>query len=65
MDLVVLLQETRQVFIVGNEAIVKDGYALFIIHVRVGKAVENLTIRGVPRVKDCEFTLQLVFVLRE
>jgi len=48
MDLVVLLQNTRKVLIVGYEAIVKDSYALFFIQVRVGKAVKNLTIRGVP-----------------
>ena len=60
MDLVVLLQNTREVLIVGNEAIVKDGYALFFIQVRVGKAIENLTIGRVPRVEDCELALQLV-----
>ncbi len=65
MDLVVLLQKTRKVLIVGNEAIVKDGNTLLLIQVRVGEAVENLAIRGVPRVKDCELALQLVLVLRE
>ena len=63
MDLVVLLKNTREILIVGYKAIVKDGYALFFIQVRVGKAIENLTIGRVPRVEDCELALQLV--LRE
>ena len=64
-DPMALLYLSCEVFIICNEPIVKYGYSIFLIQMRMSEIVHNLLARRITRVKDSKLALDFLFAFFE